>query len=125
MQKLIWLALAGAAGTLARYGLAGFVHRFNSTSFPWGTVVVNLTGCFFAGVLWALFEHRWPVFGETRIIVMVGFMGAFTTFSSLILETNALLGAAQWLLAIANLILQNGLGFVALFVGIMLGRLLI
>jgi len=49
VRKLLCLALAGALGTIARYGLAGFIHRINGASFPWGTVVVNLSGCFLAG----------------------------------------------------------------------------
>ena len=69
IQKLAWLALAGAFGTLARYGLAGFVQRINGASFPWGTVAVNLTGCFLVGLLWTLFENRWPVSAETRMLV--------------------------------------------------------
>ncbi len=123
MQKLAWLVLAGALGTLARYGLAGFIHRINGTSFPWGTMVVNLTGCFLAGLLWSLFENRWAVSGETRTIVLVGFMGAFTTFSAFILETGELLRSAEWLHAAANITVQNGLGVVALFIGAALGRL--
>lgn len=123
MQKLAWLALAGALGTLARYGLAGFVHRINGVSFPWGTMAVNLTGCFLAGLLWSMFENRWPVSGETRTLLLVGFMGAFTTFSALILETGELLRSAEWMHAAANLTLHNGLGFVALFAGAALGRM--
>ena len=80
VQKLLWLSLAGAVGTLARYSLAGVVHRISGVSFPWGTLTVNIFGCFVAGVLWALFENRWPLSGETRVLVLVGFMGAFTTF---------------------------------------------
>jgi len=123
VMKLVWLALAGALGTLARYGLAGLVHRINGVSFPWGTMTVNLAGCFFAGLLWTLFETRWPVSGETRVIVLVGFMGAFTTFSAMILETGELLRSAQWVYAAANMAMQNGLGFVALFAGVALGRM--
>lgn len=123
IQKLALLALAGAMGTLARYGLSGFVQRINGTSFPWGTVVVNLTGCFLAGLIWSLFENRWSVSGETRIIVLVGFMGAFSTFSTLIFETGNLLRSDEWLHAAANLTIQNGLGIFAMFIGIALGRL--
>ena len=64
IQKLALLAVAGAMGTLARYGLAGLVHRICDTPLPWGTLVVNVVGCFVAGLLWALFEDRWPVSGE-------------------------------------------------------------
>ncbi|MBN1197320.1 MAG: CrcB family protein [Candidatus Aminicenantes bacterium] len=123
LHKLAWLAIAGAAGTLARYGLAGFVHRVNGVSFPWGTLVVNLAGCFMAGLFWSLMAGRWPVSGETRTIILVGFMGAFTTFSALILETGELVRAAEWLHAAANLAVQNSVGFAALFLGAALGRM--
>jgi len=123
IQKIVWLALAGAMGTLARYGLAGFIHKINGVSFPWGTVVVNLAGCFLAGLFWSLFENRWPVSGETRTVVLVGFMGAFTTFSAMILETGELFRSAEWLRAVANLGIQNSLGFIALIIGAAIGRL--
>jgi len=123
IRKLAWLALAGALGTLTRYGLAGLVHRIDGASFPWGTVTVNLTGCFLAGLLWTLFENRWPVSGEIRTLVLVGFMGAFTTFSSLILETGELLGSGEWMRAAVNMAIQNGLGLVALVAGTALGRM--
>jgi len=123
VHKLLWLALAGALGTLARYGLVGFVHRVNGVSFPWGTLSVNIMGCFLAGLLWTMFENRWPVSGETRTLVLVGFMGAFTTFSALILETGELVRSAEWLYAAGNIMMQNGLGFAALLAGAALGRL--
>jgi len=123
IQKLSLLAIAGALGTLARYGLAGLVHKIYGASLPWGTVTVNVTGCFLAGILWALFENRWPVSGETRMLVLVGFMGAFTTFSAMILETGELIRSAEWVYAAANIAMQNGIGFVALFAGITLGRM--
>jgi len=122
LQKLLLLSVAGALGTLARYELAGLVQRLAGASFPLGTFVVNVAGCFVAGLLWALFEARWAVTGETRIIVLVGFMGAFTTFSAFILETTELLRASQWFYAGLNLILQNALGISALFLGAFLGR---
>jgi len=123
LQKLTLLAIAGALGTLARYGLAGFAQRIGGSSFPWGTLTVNIIGCFLAGLLWALFESRWTVSGETRLLVLVGFMGAFTTFSAYILETNELVRASQWLYAAGNVALQNIVGFAALFLGVALGRL--
>ena len=123
IQKLAWLSLAGAMGTLARYGLAGLVHRIDGSSFPWGTVVVNLIGCFMAGWLYVIFENRWPVSGETRTIILVGFMGAFTTFSAMILETGVLLRSTDWLYAAANIVLQNGVGFISLWAGMTLARM--
>lgn len=123
IHKLFWLMLAGSVGTLARYALAGLVHRIAGASFPWGTLVVNIVGCLIAGILWALFETRWPVSGESRAIILVGFMGAFTTFSAFILETGELARSAEWLYAAANIAGQTGLGFVALFAGAAIGRM--
>lgn len=123
-QKIILLAAAGAVGTLARYGLAGFVQRIDGAAFPWGTAVVNIVGCFIAGILWALFENRWPVSGETRTVILVGFMGAFTTFSAFILESGELIRSAQWFYAAGNIAMQTGLGFTALFIGAALGRII-
>ncbi len=124
IQKLILLAIAGAVGTLARYGLAGFIQRIDGVSFPWGTITVNIIGCFLAGLLWALFENQWSVSSETRTVVLVGFFGAFTTFSAMILETGKLLRSSEWMFAIGNVTLQNGIGLVALFAGAALGRIL-
>lgn len=124
VYKLMWLGFAGAMGALARYELAGLVHRFNGVSFPWGTMAVNLTGCFVAGFLWTLFENRWPVSGEIRTIVMVGFMGSFTTFSAYILETSELMRSSEWIYAAANISMQNGFGLIALFTGAAFARII-
>jgi len=123
VRKLLLLACAGALGTLARYGLAGWVQKVTRAYLPWGTLAANVAGCFLAGLLWTLFENRWPVSGETRAIVLIGFMGAFTTFSALILETGELMRATEWGYAGLNLLLHVALGFVALYLGINLGRL--
>ncbi len=122
-RKLLALAVAGAVGTLARYGLAGLVQHLHESTFPWGTLVVNALGCFLFGVVWALAEERMLISGETRLVVLVGFMGAFTTFSTYAFETSAMLRDAEWLLAASNLLAQNVLGIACFFVGVALGRL--
>jgi len=123
LHKIVLLAIAGAIGTLSRYGLAGLVQRINSPSFPFGTMAVNIGGCFVFGLLCSIFENRWSVSGETRVVILVGFIGAFTTFSSFIFETGELFRSAEWFRASANMIAQNGLGLFALFLGTTLGRL--
>lgn len=122
VQKLLFLALAGAAGTLARYGLAGAVQRLAGPDFPWGTLAVNVAGCFLAGLFWAWSQDRVSVSGETRVIVLMGFMGAFTTFSTFAVETSAMVRDSQWLKACGNMALHNGIGMVALFLGLATGR---
>ena len=123
-SKLLWLAGAGALGTLARYGLGGLVQRLHESIFPWGTFVVNALGCFLFGLVWTLAEERLVIGGETRAVILVGFMGAFTTFSTFAFETAAMLRDAEWLLAAANLLAHNGLGLAGFFLGVGLGRAL-
>ena len=122
-QKLLWLAGIGALGTLARYELQGWVQSF-SAAFPWGTLAVNLLGCFLIGIVSIMAEERRLISPETRIILAIGFMGSFTTFSSYALETARLLADRQWLFAFGNLALQNVLGLVAVFAGFIIGRLI-
>jgi fluoride exporter len=124
LQKVFWLALAGALGTLARYGLGGFVQRNANLSFPWGTMAVNMSGCFLFGLVWALAERRVAISGETRAILLIGFMGAFTTFSTFMFETGEFLRDGEWTYAVANLLGQNVFGIVFLFIGLALGRVL-
>ncbi len=124
IQKLLLIAAAGGMGAMARYGLAGAVHRLTDSMFPWGTVVVNVLGCFLYGTLWSLMEPRLSVSPETRTIILVGFMGAFTTFSTFAYETAELLEGSQWLQAAGNVAVQNFVGIAALFVGLAIGRLL-
>lgn len=121
-QKLFWLALAGALGTMTRYGLTGMAQRAFGGEFPWGTLTVNLAGCFLAGVFWSLAESRLNISGQTRMIVLMGFMGAFTTFSAYALETGQLLRDAQWAWALGNITLQNGCGILVFLIGLAIGR---
>jgi fluoride exporter len=123
-QKLLLIAVAGALGTLARYGLGGLVQQHAGKVFPWGTVVVNLLGCLVFGIVWSSLDERWPTSGETRTIILVGFMGAFTTFSTFIYETNGLLSDRQWLPAIGYFTIHNVGGLIVLVLGLAIGRLL-
>jgi fluoride exporter len=123
MQKLLLIGLAGAFGALSRYGLGGFVQRYGGVNFPWGTLVVNILGSFLFGFIWSLIEQRLVVSIETRIVILTGFIGAFTTFSSVMFETTFMIRDAQWILAALNLMAQIGLGMAAMFLGLAVGRL--
>jgi CrcB protein len=117
------LAAAGALGTLARYGLGGMVQRATNSSFPWGTLAVNALGSFLFGFVWSLAEERLVISGETRFIILTGFMGAFTTFSTFSFETSTMLRDTEWLLAAGNVLGQVVLGLLLVFVGLFVGRL--
>lgn len=122
LLKLLYLALAGAAGTLARYGLSGLAARSVGTTFPWGTAAVNLLGCLLFGVLWAFLENRTAAGGQIRMIIFIGFFGAFTTFSTFAFETCQLLDDSQWLWAAGNFLLQTVVGLIAVMAGLTVGR---
>jgi CrcB protein len=122
--KLLLITVAGGLGSLARYGLSGFVLRLCGAGFPWGTAAVNVVGSFLFGVVWSATEQRLGLAAETRIIVLTGFMGAFTTFSTFMFETGQLMGDKEWMLAFANIAGQILVGLVFLFLGLAAGRLL-
>ncbi|MBN1806462.1 MAG: fluoride efflux transporter CrcB [Sedimentisphaerales bacterium] len=123
-QKFVYLSLAGAAGTITRYYLSGVIQRNVTTTFPFGTAVVNIIGCLLFGLLWAFVEDRLSVTGQTRTIIFVGFFGAFTTFSSYVFETSQLLDESQWLWATGNVLFQNVIGLVCILAGLAVGRLI-
>jgi fluoride exporter len=122
LERLIYLSLAGIAGTLCRYGLQGLVQKWAGSSFPWGTCAVNALGCFIFGVVWSLGGERAVLTAETRNIVLIGFLGAFTTFSTFAAESGRLLAGTEWALAAGNILLQNVSGIALFLAGQALGR---
>ena len=122
MSKVILIALAGAAGTLARYWLSSFVQQ-QAGNFPWGTFAVNMIGSFLFGIVWTLTEERMVISADTRLIILTGFMGAFTTFSTFMFDTSNLMRQSQWLLAFGNIALQLIAGLAGMFLGFAIGRL--
>ena len=122
MQKLLLIGLAGALGALTRYSLSGFVQRYSGFTFPVGTLAVNLLGTFLFGFIWSLVEQRLVISVETRVVILSGFLGAFTTFSSFMFETSALVGDGQWGYALLNITAQIVLGMIAIFLGLAAGR---
>lgn len=122
LAQLGWLCVAGAVGTVARYALSGFVQDRLGAGFPWGTLAVNALGCFLFGLVWTLAEERLLISTQTRFLVLTGFMGAFTTFSTFAFETSAMLRDSEWLLAAGNFAAQNALGLVCVYLGLVIGR---
>jgi len=123
MQRLILIAAMGAMGTLARYWLSLLIQRAAGGVFPWGTFAVNMIGSFLFGVVWSLAEERMVIDTETRGIILTGFMGAFTTFSTFMFDTGKLLTDGNWPLALGHVAAQVVIGLICLFVGLGLGRL--
>ena len=113
-MRIFLLIVFGAAGTLARYGLQGVVQQRAGGGFPYGTLAVNLLGCFLLGFLGQLTLDRMVMPPEWRMAITVGFFGAFTTFSSFGWETIKLLEDGDW--GAALLYVTS-----SLFLGLLLG----
>lgn len=122
--KILLLALAGALGTLARYGTGVLVERHATGIFPWPTLIVNMVGCFVFGLFYMLAEERFDWTGDVRLVVLTGFMGAFTTYSAFAAQTTNLLRDSQWFLAAGNILSHNILGIVCILLGLAIGKLI-
>lgn len=117
VSKLIMIMANGSAGALLRYAVSGFAQRLAGGSFPLGTLVVNVLGCLLMGLAAALFAGPHLIREEYRMALLVGLLGAFTTFSTFGIETFSLANDGQFRLAAANILLSNGLGLGALWFG--------
>lgn len=123
MKILACIAFGGSLGAVARFMAARAVYRFTGTFFPWGTLVVNVLGCLVIGFLYDLFE-RTTLSPEMKSFCTIGFLGAFTTFSTYSIETLNLFRDGEFKLGAANMIASNVLGIIAAIFGLMASRVL-
>ena len=121
-QRLLLIGVAGLAGTLCRYGLSGFVARRVGETFPTGTLLVNVIGCFVAGVLLYTLNERFLISELVRTTLMIGFLGGFTTFSSFGVQTFTLMREGEMFFALMNVLLSNVIGIASVWVGYSLAK---
>lgn len=121
---ILSVGIGGFLGAIARYSLDGWIAAATGGRFPWGTLAINLSGSFVLGLLFAMSVERGILPAGIRAPVLVGFIGAYTTFSTLTLETWRLAEDGSFALAFANLGGSAVLGIVAVFAGLTLGRAL-
>lgn len=114
---VVWVAVAGAFGALARWGIGVWLGQRLGITFPWGTLAANLIGCFLIGVVMEATERAGLLPGATRLIIAVGFIGAFTTFSTFEFETFQLFRRGAVLLGGINFAANILLGYLLLWVG--------
>ncbi len=117
MTNVLIIGIGGFLGAIARYGVALWIGQRWGSNFPLGTFVINVSGSFLIGLLMALFTDRFLVNPQWRLLLVVGFLGAYTTFSTFEYETGALLKDGEWLMAMLNITLSVVVGFVALKLG--------
>jgi len=120
LGQVVGIGLAGAVGTLARYGVNQLAAQLFG-GHPWGTVIVNLLGCLLFGILYAFFEaEKLPA--QYRVMILTGFLGGFTTFSAYAFEIADFLEKGRYLAAMGHFSLQNIVGVLAVFAGMIFGR---
>lgn len=122
MQAYLWVCLGAIVGGAARYGLSRAISKILSPDFPYGTLLINVSGSLVVGffLIWTservLADPRW------RLLIAIGFCGAFTTFSSYAFETFAYLEQGHWYLMTANILTNNVLSLAAVIIGAALAR---
>ena len=124
ISKILALAIGTLAGGFARYYLAGFIYRIYGSSFPYGTLAVNMAGCFLIGIFSSLADKKFLIGPNGRLLLMIGFCGAFTTFSTFMFETGNLIRDGESWRAFLNVSLSVIAGFFLFRLGILLGELL-
>jgi CrcB protein len=123
MLRTLLAGAGGFIGAAARYGLGGLIHRYLGAAFPYGTLAINVTGCFAIGFLGVMAEERLTLGPEARVFWMIGVLGGYTTFSSFGYETMALLREGSTGAALLNVGLQVILGLLAVWGGAALARM--
>lgn len=122
MFQVLTIAAGGALGALMRFWVSNGIYGVFGRGFPYGTLVVNVLGSLMMGFLYILFLERMSVSPEVRGAVLVGFLGAFTTFSTFSIETINLIEQADFLKAGLNMVLSVGACVLACWAGVILGR---
>jgi CrcB protein len=122
----LWVALGSALGGMARYGCAGLAARWLGATFPWGTLIVNVSGSLLIGFLATATapDGRLLAGPDARAFLMIGILGGFTTFSSFSLETLNLARDGEWLFASANVVLSLVCCLFAVWLGSMAARMM-
>ena len=121
MINFLWISLGAVAGAYARYLLSLLINRAD-TLFPYGTFLINISGSLLLGFLMVLLTERGLADPRWRLLLTVGFCGAYTTFSTYAFETVGLIEQRRWLGAASNILFSNVVGLAAVLAGAFLAR---
>jgi fluoride exporter len=122
LVALLWVGLGGFLGSIARYLLSGWAAARWGVIFPWGTFIINISGSFILGFFLAFAQERPWVHPQARLLFAIGFVGAYTTFSTYTYESIRLMMNGQFALASAYIVGSVVFGLVAVFAGVALGN---
>ena len=122
MQKYFLISLGGALGSLARYWVGSAVAGRLGAKFPYGTFVINITACIIIGFLLAFLDRRSELNPAWRLLVPVGFVGAYSTFSAFEWETFSTLQSGAFLIAALYVVLSVVLGLVGVWCGVLVAK---
>jgi CrcB protein len=124
MTNVLLVMLGGSIGALSRYGVSLLAVKLFGTRFPWGTLMVNLAGCFLIGLAFALAERGSGVMNPSiRLFFVTGYLGALTTFSTYALETTNAVSAQSSMVAVLNFAANNLLGMALVLLGMWVVKL--
>ena len=124
LMKILLVMAGGSIGALSRYDVSLWAARLLGTRFPWGTLTVNLAGCFLIGLAFALAERGFSVMNPSmRLFFVTGYLGALTTFSTYGLETVNSLHEGTYIVVVSNFLANNVLGAALVILGMLVGRL--
>ena len=122
MQQLLAIAGGGAVGAVLRFSMSSNIYRVLGREFPYGTLAVNVLGSLLMGLFFILIIERGTLSAEWRSVIMIGFLGAFTTFSTFSIETLSLLESGELSRAALNIFLSVALCLGATWLGLVIGR---
>jgi CrcB protein len=124
MEKILYISIGAVLCANSRYWLSDWAAQKWGTAFPYGTLIINVTGSLLLGLFLTLSTERFLVDPRIRLMIAVGFLGAYTTFSTYSMESFNLISHGQWLVGLLNLFGSSLLGILAVGLGIFLGKLL-
>ncbi|MBF0357405.1 MAG: fluoride efflux transporter CrcB [Magnetococcales bacterium] len=124
MKTILYVAAGGSIGAVLRYLVSGWVHQLMGHGFPWGTLVVNVVGSLLMGLGYFLLTERFMVSPELRMAILVGCLGAVTTFSTFSIETMNLIESGTNLLALLNILVSVVLCLSSVWLGMWLARMM-
>ena len=121
-MNYLWIALGAVAGAIARYALSGYIARVFSSAFPYGTLIINVSGSLVLGFFLVLAGERMLLDPRWRMLVAIGFCGSYTTSASYAFESFAQMESGQWMMMAINITANNALCLGAIILGAALAR---